>query len=133
MNATATPSLIFTGQNLPRHESGDGGTVALEAGSESEQEGVGPSDAAHRAEAARVIEPARGTVPVLDAQAHRRVPRLAECRDWDDAAVASRLGLTTVAQSMREQGAACARAALGQEPQSLVASWSLIRRASTHP
>jgi len=52
---------------------------------------------------------------------------------WDNAAVASQLGLTTVAQSMREQGAACARAALGQEPQSLVASWSLIRRASTHP
>ena len=52
---------------------------------------------------------------------------------WDNAAVASQLGLTTVAQSMREQGAACARAALGQEPQSLIASWSLIRRASTHP
>ena len=52
---------------------------------------------------------------------------------WDNAAVASQLGLTSIAQSMREQGAACARAALGQEPQSLVASWSLIRRASTHP
>jgi DNA-binding LacI/PurR family transcriptional regulator len=52
---------------------------------------------------------------------------------WDDAAVATQLGLTTVAQSLREQGAACARAALGQEPKSLVASWSLIRRASTHP
>jgi DNA-binding LacI/PurR family transcriptional regulator len=52
---------------------------------------------------------------------------------WDDAVVASRLGLTTVVQSMREQGVACARAALGQKPQSLVASWSVIRRASTHP
>jgi DNA-binding LacI/PurR family transcriptional regulator len=52
---------------------------------------------------------------------------------WDDSAVASQLGLTTVAQSMREQGAACAQAALGQEPHSRVASWSLIRRASTHP
>jgi len=39
---------------------------------------------------------------------------------WDDAAVASQLGLTTVAQSMREQGAACARSALGQKPQSMV-------------
>jgi len=52
---------------------------------------------------------------------------------WDDAAVASQLGLTTVAQSLREQGAACALAALGQEPKSLVASWSVIRRGSTHP
>lgn len=52
---------------------------------------------------------------------------------WDDAAVASQLDLTTVAQSMREQGAACARAALGEnQPQSREASWSVIRRASTH-
>jgi DNA-binding LacI/PurR family transcriptional regulator len=52
---------------------------------------------------------------------------------WDDAAAASELGLTTVAQSLREQGAACARAALGQQPHSLIAPWSVIRRASTHP
>ena len=37
---------------------------------------------------------------------------------WDDAAVATELGLTTVAQSLRDQGALCAQAALGQRPSS---------------
>lgn len=50
---------------------------------------------------------------------------------WDDTAVAVQLGLTTVAQSLREQGAACARAALGQDPGSPAASWSIVRRGST--
>src|SRR5829696_8120283 len=50
---------------------------------------------------------------------------------WDDAAVAAHLGLTTVAQSLREQGVACAHAALGQKPNSRTASWSIVRRAST--
>ncbi|MCP9978820.1 hypothetical protein [Actinomadura madurae] len=51
---------------------------------------------------------------------------------WDDAAVAARLGLTTVAQSLREQGAACAHAALGQEPDGTeTGSWSIVRRGST--
>jgi DNA-binding LacI/PurR family transcriptional regulator len=52
---------------------------------------------------------------------------------WDDAAVAAQLGLTTVAQSLREQGAACAQAALGQQPSSHTRSWSIVRRASTRP
>ena len=50
---------------------------------------------------------------------------------WDDAAVAARLGLTTVAQSLRDQGAACACAALGQKPGWPAASWSVVRRGST--
>ena len=50
---------------------------------------------------------------------------------WDDAAVAAELGLTTVAQSLREQGAACAYAALGQKPASRTAPWSIVRRSST--
>jgi DNA-binding LacI/PurR family transcriptional regulator len=50
---------------------------------------------------------------------------------WDDAAVAAQLGLTTVAQSLREQGAACAQAALGQEPSSRTPSWSVVLRGST--
>ena len=49
---------------------------------------------------------------------------------WDDADDAARLGLTTVAQSLRDQGATCAYAALGQKPESLV-SWSVVRRGST--
>lgn len=50
---------------------------------------------------------------------------------WDDGPVAAELGLTTVAQSLRDQGAACARVALGQKPSSQAASWSIIRRGST--
>ncbi|MEV0430920.1 hypothetical protein [Micromonospora sp. NPDC050495] len=50
---------------------------------------------------------------------------------WDDAAAALQLGLTTVAQSLREQGTACARAALGEAPNSLAAPWSVVRRGST--
>jgi DNA-binding LacI/PurR family transcriptional regulator len=50
---------------------------------------------------------------------------------WDDAAVAASLDLTTVAQSLREQGAACALAALGSEPGSHQKSWAIVRRGST--
>ena len=50
---------------------------------------------------------------------------------WDDQPVASTLGLTTVAQSLREQGATCARAALGEDVPVGGASWSVIRRSST--
>jgi DNA-binding LacI/PurR family transcriptional regulator len=49
---------------------------------------------------------------------------------WDDLAVSAQLGLTTVAQSLRDQGAACALVALGHEPPP-PASWSVVRRAST--
>ena len=50
---------------------------------------------------------------------------------WDDAEVAAQLGLTTVAQSLREQGAASAQAALGQEVNPHATSWSIVRRDST--
>jgi hypothetical protein len=46
--------------------------------------------------------------------------------------VAAQLGLTTVAQSLRDQGAACAAAALGEKPTSYSDAWSIIRRASTN-
>ncbi|MEU8123178.1 LacI family DNA-binding transcriptional regulator [Spirillospora sp. NPDC049024] len=64
--------------------------------------------------------------------AGRAVPGDVAVTGWDDAAVAAPLGLTTVAQSLRDQGAACARAILGgQEPDSRPAPWSLTRRTST--
>ena len=63
--------------------------------------------------------------------AGRIIPDDVAVTGWDDAAVAAQLGLTTVAQSLREQGAACAHAALGQKPTSRTASWSIIRRGST--
>lgn len=50
---------------------------------------------------------------------------------WDDTSFASQLGLTTVAQSIREQGMECARIALGQQATSSDALWSIVRRDST--
>jgi DNA-binding LacI/PurR family transcriptional regulator len=81
--------------------------------------------------AAMSDEQAAGVVRAARA-AGRVIPDDVAVTGWDDAAVASQLGLTTVAQSLREQGAACARAALGQKPDSLAASWSVVRRGSTH-
>jgi DNA-binding LacI/PurR family transcriptional regulator len=63
--------------------------------------------------------------------AGRTIPGDLAVTGWDDAAVAAELGLTTVAQSLREQGATCARVALGEEPDSLAAPWSVVRRSST--
>jgi DNA-binding LacI/PurR family transcriptional regulator len=63
--------------------------------------------------------------------AGRVIPDDVAVTGWDDAAVAAQLGLTTVAQSLREQGAACAYAALGLKPSSWAASWSIVRRDST--
>jgi DNA-binding LacI/PurR family transcriptional regulator len=63
--------------------------------------------------------------------AGRAIPDDLAVTGWDDAAVAAQLGLTTVAQSLRDQGAACAYAALGQRPSAQTASWSIVRRGST--
>ncbi|TDE32551.1 LacI family DNA-binding transcriptional regulator [Actinomadura sp. 6K520] len=63
--------------------------------------------------------------------AGRAVPGELAVTGWDDSAVAAELGLTTVAQSLRDQGAACAYAALGRKPGSQAASWSVVRRGST--
>ena len=50
---------------------------------------------------------------------------------WDDVPAAEELGLTTVAQSLRDQGMACAHAALGDEPAPFATAWSVVRRSST--
>jgi DNA-binding LacI/PurR family transcriptional regulator len=63
--------------------------------------------------------------------AGRAVPADVAVTGWDDAAVAAEAGLTTVAQSLRDQGAACARAALGEPAESYAARWSVVRRSST--
>ena len=74
-------------------------------------------------QAAGVIRAARA--------AGRLVPDDLAVTGWDDAAVAAQLELTTVAQSLRDQGSACAHAALGQQPNSYATAWSIVRRAST--
>jgi DNA-binding LacI/PurR family transcriptional regulator len=63
--------------------------------------------------------------------AGRAIPADLAVTGWDDAAVAAQLGLTTVAQSLREQGAACAHAALGEKPTRRTAPWSVVGRTST--
>jgi len=61
----------------------------------------------------------------------RAVPGELAVTGWDDAPVAERLGLTTVRQSLREQGAACASIALGRRPRSVSPTWSVVARSST--
>jgi DNA-binding LacI/PurR family transcriptional regulator len=80
--------------------------------------------------AAMSDEQAAGVVRAVRAAGHV-IPHDVAVTGWDDAAVAAELGLTTVAQSLREQGAACAQAALGQESNPHTASWSIVRRGST--
>ncbi|MBE1461792.1 LacI family DNA-binding transcriptional regulator [Kibdelosporangium phytohabitans] len=80
--------------------------------------------------AAMSDEQAAGVVRAAHAVG-RVIPDDMTVSGWDDAAVAERLGLTTVAQSLRDQGAACAHAALGGKPDSYAESWSVVRRTST--
>jgi DNA-binding LacI/PurR family transcriptional regulator len=75
-------------------------------------------------------EQAAGVVHAARA-AGRAIPDQLAITGWDDAPVASELELTTVAQSLREQGAACAQTALGHKPNYLTASWVTVRRGST--
>jgi DNA-binding LacI/PurR family transcriptional regulator len=63
--------------------------------------------------------------------AGRRIPDDLAVTGWDDADVAAQLGLTTVAQSLRDQGCLCAHVALGRTADVSAAAWSLVRRGST--
>jgi DNA-binding LacI/PurR family transcriptional regulator len=80
--------------------------------------------------AAMSDQQASGVVRAIRA-AGRVIPDEVAVTGWDNAGVAAQLGLTTVAQSLREQGATCALTAMGEEPSSPNPSWSLIRRGST--
>ncbi|GLY92876.1 transcriptional regulator [Actinoplanes sp. NBRC 103695] len=61
----------------------------------------------------------------------REAPGRLRVVGWDDSEIARDHDLTTVAQSLREQGAACATAALGDPAPDHRDSWRLVRRAST--
>jgi DNA-binding LacI/PurR family transcriptional regulator len=50
---------------------------------------------------------------------------------WDDSDISRQHGITSVAQSMREQGVACAVTALGGVASNYRDNWQLVRRAST--
>ena len=60
-----------------------------------------------------------------------RVPGDLALTGWDDGPAAVELGLTTVAQSLRNQGVACAIAVLGEDTDSSGAPWSVVLRGST--
>jgi DNA-binding LacI/PurR family transcriptional regulator len=49
---------------------------------------------------------------------------------WDDSEAAAPAGLTTVWQSLRDQGATCARIALGGDPPAEPPAWRVVRRTS---
>jgi DNA-binding LacI/PurR family transcriptional regulator len=68
------------------------------------------------------------------ARAGRGVPDLVAITGWDDSDAAASAGLTTLRQSLRDQGSRCARTVLGlphptaaQDPP----SWQVIQRTST--
>ena len=62
----------------------------------------------------------------------RRVPEDLAVTGWDDTPEARQAGLTTIAQSLRDQGAHCARLAVGETPDHpYEPDWTLIRREST--
>jgi DNA-binding LacI/PurR family transcriptional regulator len=106
---------------------------ARNSGAEAEQRAVelltGPD--APDAVAATGDELALG---VIRAAAHlgRRIPDDLTVTGWDDTSQAAPAGLTTIAQSLRDQGAHCARLALGETPDHpYEPDWTLIKREST--
>lgn len=66
-----------------------------------------------------------------------RVPRDLSVVGWDDAPAARELALTTVGQSLHDQGRACARlliaATRGEATGDHLAPWALVARGSTAP
>ncbi len=70
---------------------------------------------------------------VLDAARRRglTVPADLAVAGWDDDPDASGAGLTTIAQSMFDQGRACALVAVGDRAPTTAAAWSTVVRSST--
>jgi DNA-binding LacI/PurR family transcriptional regulator len=61
-----------------------------------------------------------------------RVPEQLVVTGWDDSRIAGELNLTTVAQSLPEQGAACAEFVIGAAPaRDFSTAWRVVERAST--
>jgi DNA-binding LacI/PurR family transcriptional regulator len=70
------------------------------------------------------------------ARTGRAVPGAVAITGWDDTDAAAPAGLTTVRQSLRDQGERCARIALGLPPPAGSQDppgWQVIERASTRP
>ncbi len=88
--------------------------------------GAGPPDAI----AAMSDELALGALRAAG-RAGIAVPAALAVTGWDDDESAARAGLSTVAQSLRDQGALCAQLVLGQPVDPAQAPWHLVPREST--
>jgi DNA-binding LacI/PurR family transcriptional regulator len=63
-----------------------------------------------------------------------RIPDELAVTGWDDSDTAAPAGLTTLAQSLREQGAHCARVALGLSTATSTShTWQVVIRTTTRP
>jgi DNA-binding LacI/PurR family transcriptional regulator len=60
----------------------------------------------------------------------RRVPDELAVTGWDDTPAAAAVGLTTVAQSLQDQGRRCARLVVG-DPPGAEPSWAVVERSTT--
>ena len=68
------------------------------------------------------------------ARAGRHVPDGLVVTGWDDSDAAAPAGLTTLAQSLRDQGAHCAHAALGRPTKASARhEWQVVVRMTTRP
>ncbi|WP_199853953.1 LacI family DNA-binding transcriptional regulator [Plantactinospora sp. BB1] len=115
--------------------------AAEELGIDWSEVPVGVCRTNDEAEARSVMRHLLAAAPDLDAVAamsdRLALAALREAADpvrisgWDDSDVAREHGLTTVAQSLRAQGTACATAALGDPAPDHRDDWRLVRRAST--
>jgi DNA-binding LacI/PurR family transcriptional regulator len=67
------------------------------------------------------------------ARAGRTVPGTVAVTGWDDSEAAASAGLTTVRQSLRDQGSRCAHIALGHPlpADQAPSAWQVIQRTST--
>jgi DNA-binding LacI/PurR family transcriptional regulator len=76
-------------------------------------------------------ELALGVLDIID-QRGWRVPGDVTVSGWDDSPAAAHRDLTSVHQSLEEQGTLCALFVLGREGQREPPAWTLVERGSTH-
>jgi DNA-binding LacI/PurR family transcriptional regulator len=75
-------------------------------------------------------ELALGVLDIID-QRGWRVPGDVTVSGWDDSPAAAHHDLTSIRQSLEEQGTLCALFVLGREDQREIPAWRLIERGST--
>jgi DNA-binding LacI/PurR family transcriptional regulator len=128
-DATEAEGITATLLTGPTTEAGGTAKAGEKAGA-SEKAGAGKRRQAPDAIAAMSDEQATGVLRAIHA-AGLAVPKDVSVTGWDDGPAATAHDLTTVAQSLREQGAACAQAVLGNQLTRVSSPWSVVRRGTT--